>query len=70
MIWDTKGGSFDTVPSRFVSPKSSTIPDFEKSLVCKERSLTRILFDTKAYNFAWDEDLKKMDGETLNLGDI
>ena len=36
-------------------------------MVC---SLTRVLFDIKAHNFSWDEDLKKMDGETLTLGDI
>ena len=59
MICNTKGGSFDTVPRRFVSPKSSIIPDLEKSLLCKVRSLTRVLFDIEAHNFAWDDNLKK-----------
>ena len=62
--------SFDTIPNRFNSPKSSTIPDLEKSLLCKERSLTRVLFDIEAHNFAWDEDLKNMDGKTLTFRDI
>ena len=70
MIWDTKGGNFDIVPRRFVFPKSSTILDLEKSLLCKVRSLTRVLFDIEAHNFAWDEDLKKMDGEALTLRDV
>ena len=70
MIWDTKGGNFYTVPRRLVSPKSSTIPNLEKSLLCKVRSLTRVLFDIEAHNFVWDEDLKKKDGEALTLGDI
>ena len=67
MIWDTKGGSFDTMLSRFVSPESSTIPNSTKSLLCKVRSFTRVLFDTEAHNFAWDEDLKKMDREALTF---
>ena len=68
MIWDKKGGSFDTILSRFIPPKSSTIPDLEKSLLCKIRSLNKVLFDIEAQNLAWDEDLKKMDGVTLTLG--
>ena len=59
IICDTKGGSFDTIPSRFVSPKSSTILDLEKSLLCKVCSLTRVLFDSKPYNFTWEVNLKK-----------
>ena len=71
MICDTKGDNFDIVPSRLlVFPKSSTILDLAKSLLCKLRSLTRVLFDTEAHNFAWDGDLKYMDGETLTLGDV
>ena len=70
MISNMKGGSFDTVPSRFVSPKSSNILNSEKSLLCNVCSLTRVLFYTKAHNFAWDEDLKNMDGEALTLGDV
>ena len=38
--------------------------------VCKVCSLTRVLFYTEAHNFSWDEDLKKMDGEALTLGDV
>ena len=56
------------MPRRFVSPKSSTILDFAKSLLCKVSSLIRFLFDTEAHNFACDDDLKKMDGEALTLG--
>ena len=40
------------------------------SLLCKLRLLIRVLFDTEAHNFAWDEDLKKMDGEALTLGNV
>ena len=65
-----KGGSFDTVPRKFVSPKSSNILNSKKSLLCKVCSATRILFYTEAYNFSWDEDLKKMDREALTLGDV
>ena len=39
-------------------------------LLCKVCSLTRVLFYTEAHNFAGDEDLKKMDGEALTLGDV
>ena len=70
MIWDTKRASFDIVPSRSVFPKSSTILDLVKSLLYKVCSLTRVLFDTEAHNCLWDEDLKKMDGEALTLGDV
>ena len=70
MIWDTKGGSFDTVPSILVSPKSFIILDLEKFLLYKERSPIRVLFCTEAHNFAWDEDLKNMDGEVLTLEDV
>ena len=58
------------MPNRFVFPKSSTIVDLAKSLLCKVRSLTRVLFDTKAHNLAWDKDLKKMDREALTLRDF
>ena len=64
------GGSFYTVPSRFVSSKSATIPNLAKSLLCKVRSLTRVLFDTKAYNFAWEGNLKKIDREELTFVDV
>ena len=70
MICDMKGGSFDTIPSRFVSLKSSTIPDLEKYLLCKVRSLTRVLFNIKAHNFAWEVNLKKLDREALTFRDV
>ena len=70
MICNTKGGRFDTVPSRFVSPKSSTILDMAKSLLCKVHSLKRVLFDIEAHNFTWDVNLKKMDGVAFTLRDI
>ena len=64
-IYATKGGSFDKVSNWFVSPRNSIISERSKSLACKVRSLTRIIFDTEARNFAWDENLKKMDGVAL-----
>ena len=67
MIRDTKGGNFDTVPSRFVFLKSSTILDLVKSLICKVCSLTRI---QRPHNFAREADLEKMDGEALTFGDV
>ena len=70
MICHMKGGSFDILPSRFVSPKSSTIPNMAKSFLCKVHSLTRVLFDAEAHNFTWDANLKKMDGVAFTLGDI
>ena len=70
MIWDMRGGSFDTVPSILVSPKSFTILDLAKSLLCKVRSLTRVRFGIEAHNFTWDEDLKNMDGKALTLEDV
>ena len=70
MIWDTKGGIFDTMPSRFVSPKSSTILSLAKFLLCKLCLLTKVLYDTEAHNLAWDEDLKKMDGKALSFVDV
>ena len=70
MIWDTKGVSFDTVPSILVSPKSFSILNLAKFLLCMEILLKMVLFGTKAHNFAWDEDLKNMDGEALTLEDV
>ena len=58
-IFGTKRGSFDMVSSRFVSLRNSTFQENSKSLVCKVHSLTRVLFEIKAHNFAWKADLEK-----------
>ena len=70
-IYATKGGNFNKVSSKFVSTSNSTIPKHSLSLVCKVCSLTRVLFNIEAHNFAWDEDLKKkIDEEALTFGDV
>ena len=70
MTYGMKRGSFDIVPNIFVSPKSSIIPNLEKSLLCKVRSLRRVLFDIEAHNFTWEVDFKKMDREALTFEDV
>ena len=48
-------------------------PGFGKvlgSLLWKVRSLKWVLFDIKAHNLAWDEDLERMDGEALTFRDV
>ena len=61
------------MPSKIILSQEFHYPEFSKvlgSLLCKVRSLTRVLFDIEAYYLAWDEYLKKMDGEALTLGDV
>ena len=58
------------MPSGFIYPKSSTIQDLAKCLLWKVSLLTWVLFDTMSHNLAWDEDLKKIDGKALTLGDV
>ena len=54
----------------FASPSSSTILECSKSLKSKVRSPIRVFIKTKAHNFAWEEDLKKKDEDSLTIGDV
>ena len=60
-----KGGSFDTMSNRFVSLSNSLIPEHSKSLVCKLRLLTRVVFETESHNISWEADLKNKDKDSL-----
>ena len=65
-----KDGSFDTVPYMFVSPSSSIIPERLKSLECKVRSPLGVFFEIEVHNFAWGEDLKNKNGNSLTGEDV
>ena len=56
------------VSSRFVTPTNSIILKRLKSLVCKVRLLTMVLFET--HNFAWEADLKNEDKDLLTGADV
>ena len=58
------------MPTKFVSLSSSIILERSKSLECKVRSSTRVQFEIEAYNFAWEEDLKNMDNDSLTSEDV